>query len=79
MPDPVAAIQTAADTVNAFNAFTASVIAILPTIGYAMAFVAAFLPPPVEQNGTYYWIHRLVNFAACNFRRAKNASGNETP
>lgn len=78
MSDPVTTLNTATEVVNSFSALLAATLATLPTIGYAITVIAAFLPPPPTDQGWYFWLHWAVNKIAINVKHAKNANTETT-
>lgn len=73
MADPVTVIQTTADVVNASNSLLASLIAIIPTIGYVITAIAAFVPKPDSiAPQPVQWLYKAMTYIAFNVKHAKN-------
>ena len=73
MANAATAIQTTADVLNASNSLLASLIAILPTLGYIVTIVAAFVPQPTATTPyAVQWLHKAMTYIAFNIKHARN-------
>lgn len=73
MSDPATTIQAAADTVSATHALITSILAILPTLGYAITIAAAFFPKPDDNApAPIKFAYKAINAIAFNIKHARN-------
>lgn len=73
MADPVTLIQSTADTINASNSLLVAISTFLPTAGYAITALAAFVPQPDDDAPkAVKVIYRAITYIAFNINHAKN-------
>lgn len=76
--NPVATIQFVSEIIGALSALLQALDTFIPRAIATSALITAILPAPSDKSSWIGKTYSLINIAACNFKYAKNHTGEAT-